>query len=229
MKEEGQDTLRQEFGNAYSKYYAILEAIHAEHVSMGEISQKMGIRSNTLTKYTDSLQKDFRLIERVVPFDQNPYRSKKGLYFIKDNTIAFWFKQVYGKRSPPTKEELNAFLGKRFELLCSEFLAGWLDKKGERFVKIGKWWGNVEIEKRKFEQREIDLIIETDKALYIGECKWSDNKIGEKELEHLKVSAKALKTKKPIKWVLFNKKGFTIKESKNVLLFDAEKIIQKSK
>ncbi|MFA5049461.1 MAG: ATP-binding protein [Candidatus Micrarchaeia archaeon] len=226
LREEGQDILRQEFGNAYPKYYAILEAIHAGFVSMSEISNRLGVRSNTLTKYIDSLQKDFRLIERTVPFDQNPYRSKKGLYLIRDNTIAFWFRHAYGKRVPPAKEELNAFLGRRFELLCSEFLVAWLEKKGERVTKSGRWWGNVEVEKGKFEQREIDLIIATDKALYICECKWSDNKIGEKELEHLKVSAKALKTKKPIKWVLFNKKGFTIKESKDVLLFDAGRIVR---
>ncbi|MBS3060143.1 MAG: hypothetical protein J4432_01395 [DPANN group archaeon] len=47
----------------------------------------------------------------------------------------------------------------------------------------------------------------------------------DKVLEQLKQSAGALKTKKPVKWVLFNKKGFTIKESKDVLLFDTKRII----
>ena len=151
LREEGQDILRQEFGNAYSKYYAILEAVHAGHVSMGEISQRLGLRSNVLSKYMDSLQKDFRLIERTVPFGQNPFRSKKGLYLIRDNTIAFWFRHVYGKRNPPSKEDMNAFLGRRFEFLCSEFLGEWLQGRGESVQRSGRWWGQVEVEKSKFE------------------------------------------------------------------------------
>ncbi len=226
LREEGQDILRQEFGAKYKKYFSILEAIGAGLVSAGEIANKMGIAQTTLSKYIQSLQTDFKLVERRVPFDQSLYRSKKGVYAIKDNLLAFWFSHVYGKTQPPSKMEIDVFVSKRFESLCREFLVEWLDKRGERIVKFGRWWGNVEIENGKFEQREIDLIVETDKALYFGECKWSNNKIGEKELEHLKTSAKALKTKKPVKWILFNKKGFTIKESKDVLLFDAKRIVR---
>jgi AAA+ ATPase superfamily predicted ATPase len=226
LREEGQDILRQEFGAKYKKYFSILEAIGAGLVSAGEIANKMGIAQTTLSKYIQSLQNDFKLIERKVPFDQNPYRSKKGVYAIKDNLLAFWFSQVYGKTQLPSKIALNQFVSRRFESLCANFFINWLDKKGERIVKAGQWWGNVEVEKGKFEQREIDLIIETDKALYVGECKWSDNKIGEKELTRLKQSTKALKTKKPIIWVLFNKKGFGVKESQGVLLFDAVRIVK---
>ena len=226
LREEGQDILRQEFGAKYKKYFSILEAIGAGLVSAGEIANKMGIAQTTLSKYIQSLQNDFKLIERKVPFDQNPYRSKKGVYAIKDNLLAFWFSQVYGKTQLPSKIALNQFVSRRFESLCANFFINWLDKKGERIVKTGQWWGNVEVEKGKFEQREIDLIIETDKALYVGECKWSDNKIGEKELTRLKQSTKALKTKKPIIWVLFNKKGFGVKESQGVLLFDAVRIVK---
>lgn len=228
LQEEGQDILRQEFGAKYKKYFSILEAIGAGSVSAGEIANKMGIAQTTLSKYLQSLQNDFKLVERKVPFDQNPYKSKKGVYAIKDNLLAFWFSHVYGKMQLPDKSTLNRFVSRRFELLCAEFFNAWLNKKGERILKSGQWWGNVEIENGKFEQCEIDLIIETDKALYIGECKWSDNKIGERELEHLRQSAKALKTKKLLKWVLFNKKGFRMKESKNLLLFDAKRIVKES-
>ncbi len=228
LREEGQDILRQEFGSAYKKYFSILEAIGNGLVSAGEIANKMGIPQTTLSKYMQSLQNDFKLIGRIVPFDQNIYRSKKGIYVIKDNLLAFWFSYVYGKTVVPGRNELNNFFSKRFEFLCSEFLADWLCTKGERVTKTGRWWGSIEVEKGKFEQREIDLIIETNKAFYIGECKWSDNKIGESELEHLKQSAKALKTKKPVKLVLFNKRGFAINEGKDMLLFDVERIVKES-
>jgi hypothetical protein len=151
------------------------------------------------------------------------------MYIIKDNLLAFWFSHVYGKDQPPSQEQLNMFVSKRFELLCMDFMSKLLQQKGESIVKRGKWWGHVEVEKGKFEQREIDLIIETDKMLYIGECKWTDRTIGEKELQHLKESSKGmLKTKKPIKWVLFSKKGSSIKESQDILLFDSKDLIKES-
>lgn len=229
LYEEGQDILRQEFGSAYKKYFSILEAIGFGLVSAGEIANKMGIRQTTLSKYIMALQNDFKLIERTVPFDQNQYKSKKGTYVIRDNLLAFWFSFVYGKEQAPGKGQLNAFIGKRFEFLCMDHLDRYLQNKGERVEKTGKWWGNVEIGEGKFEQREIDLIVETDKALYVGECKWSDSKIGAKELEHLKSSARALRTKKPLIWVLFNKKGFNLEESDDVWLFDAERMVSSSR
>lgn len=234
LKEEGENVLKQEFGNAYAKYYALLEAIHSGHVSMNEISQKLGVRSTTLMKYVEALQQDFKLIGRVVPFGQVPAKSKKGLYFIIDNTLAFWFAHVYGKRTPPSKDELGTFLGRRFELFCKDALIGYLENRGERVLKSGKWWGHVETEEKKFGQREIDLIVETDKALYIGECKWSEQKTGESELKRLRESAKhiAAKTKKPVKWVLFSKEGFSDdiqKRKGEVLLFDAPKLVEASR
>ena len=227
LMDEGENILKQEFGNAYVKYYAILEAIHAGHVAMNEISQEVGVRSTTLAKYMKALQHDFRIIGRIVPFGENPLRSKKGLYFIQDNTLSFWFSQVYGKRAASSKDEYNSFISRRFEILCREFLTVYLEKKGERVVRAGRWWGSVEVEKGKFEQRDIDVVVETEKTLYVGECKWTEKKVGETELSRLRASSKRVaKTKKPVKFVLFSRSGFTFSESDNVLLFDAGRIVR---
>ncbi len=118
-------------------------------------------------------------------------------------------------------------------MFCKDALAGYLENRGERILKSGKWWGQVEAEEKKFGQREIDLVVETDKALYVGECKWSEQKIGESTLKQLQASAKYIvaKTKKPVKWVLFSKEGFNndIQETKDLLLFDAPKLIEASR
>lgn len=224
LAEEGQDILRQEFGGAYRKYFSILEAIGYGFVAGGEIAGRMGIRQTTLSKYIMSLQNDFRLIERAVPFGQNPARSKKGAYAIADNLLAFWFTMVYGKARPPTAEELNGFLGKRFERLCASFLWGWLAGRGERPLRAGKWWGSVKTADGTFEQREIDVIVETEKRLYIGECKWTDGNVGEGELRRLQESAGALRGGKPVTWVMFTKRRCKLGEGKDVLLFDAERM-----
>lgn len=222
LKEEGQNILRQEFGAAYKKYFAIIEAIGAGLVSPGEIANRLGTTQTTLSKYIASLQRDFRLVDRTVPFGQNPSRSKKGIYSIKDNLIAFWFTSVYGKTQPPGEKELNGFVSRRFEPFCREFLAEYL--KGETVIKAGRWWGRAETSPGIFEQREIDIVVETQQSVYAGECKWTNEKIGEKELNRLKESAKALKVKKQINWVLFSKNGFNIKETGGLLLFDPERI-----
>ena len=224
LKEEGQNVLRQEFGGAYKKYYSILEAIGAGIVSGSEIANKLGLSQTTLSKYVISLQRDFQLIERFVSFGQNPQRSKKGVYSIKDNTVAFWFNEVYGKQEPPSEEELNEFVSRRFEIFCKDFLAEYLKSKGKVVIKTGRWWGQTKVKPKEFEQREIDVIVETKDSVFAGECKWTNKKVRFAEIEHLQESMKALKTKKPIKIVLFSKKGFEFKESADILLFDPERL-----
>jgi AAA+ ATPase superfamily predicted ATPase len=224
LREEGQNILRQEFGGAYKKYFSIIEAIGAGIVSGSEIANRLGLSQTTLSKYVISLQRDFQLVERLVPFGQNPQRSKKGVYSIKDNTIAFWFKNVYGKLAPPSEEELNEFISRRFEMFCKDFLAEYLKGKGESVVKTGRWWGQTQVKPKEFEQREIDVIVETKNSIFVGECKWTNKKIRFTEIEHLEESSKALKTKKPIKKVLFSKKGFEFKETTDMMLFDPQRL-----
>ena len=224
LKEEGQNVLRQEFGGAYKKYFSILEAIGAGIVSGSEIANRLGVSQTTLSKYVMSLQRDFQLVERLVPFDQNPQSSKKGVYSIKDNTIAFWFNNVYGKQAPPSEEELNEFVSRRFEIFCKDFLADYLKGKGESVVKTGRWWGQTQVKPKEFEEREIDVIVETKNSIFVGECKWTNKKIRFIEIEHLEESLKALKTKKSIKKVFFSKKGFEFKEATDTLLFDPERL-----
>lgn len=226
LSEEGQDILRQEFGAGYRKYFAILEAIGSGICSTGAISAKLGMRQTTISKYIQALQADFKLIERQIPFGDNPRWSKKGKYIVKDNLLSFWFSLVYGKRLPPRDSELNEFVSRRFELLSEDFLINWLSAHGEQVIRSGRWWGTVEVEKGKFDKREIDLIVETDTNLYVGECKWSSNKMGQKELDWLQQSASKLGTKKNIRWVLFSKCGFSISETSDILLFDPKKMVE---
>jgi len=225
LKEEGQNVLRQEFGAGYKKYFSIIEAIGAGVVSGSDIANRLGIAQTTLSKYIVSLQRDFQLIDRSVPFGQNPQRSKKGVYSIKDNTIAFWFTSVYGKLEPPREETLNEFVSKRFEIFCRAFLAQYLKGVGETVIRVGRWWGQVEVNPGKFEDREIDVVVETQTSLYIGECKWTNKKASWSELNRLGESSKALKTGKHVRKVLFTKAGFDFSESAtDAILFDPIRI-----
>ena len=46
------------------------------------------------------------------------------------------------------------------------FLAQYLKEAGEDVIKVGRWWGQVEVTSGKFEDREIDVIVETQTMLY---------------------------------------------------------------
>jgi uncharacterized protein len=224
LKEEGQNILRQEFGASYKKYFSIIEAIGAGVVSGGEIANRLGVSQTTLSKYIMALQRDFQLIERSVPFGQNPLRSKKGVYLIKDNAIAFWFSSVYGKLAAPSEEVLNEFISKRFEIFCKDFLAHYLTGRGISVIRTGRWWGQMEVKPKEFEEREIDVIVEANSCIFVGECKWTNKKVSFADYEHLEESCRALKTRKPIKTVFFSKSGFEFKEADGTMLFDPQKI-----
>ena len=98
-------------------------------------------------------------------------KARNTLYSIEDNYFAFYFRFIYkhlnmlnGLISPTiyyskefTTDNLNTYIGHRFEQICSQFLKekafnGELPFFAE---EIGRWWGNNPIEKR---QEEIDIV-----------------------------------------------------------------------
>lgn len=62
----------------------------------------MGQESSSLTPYLSTLS-DLGFLEKRTPVtEKNPEKSRKGLYYISDNFIRFWFRYVY-----PYKGELE--------------------------------------------------------------------------------------------------------------------------
>lgn len=228
--EEGDAILRPAFGSSYARYYAVLEAIGGSSVPLDEISQRVGLKPATLTRYLNALYTDFRLLGRDLPFNEDP-SGKGGVYYIKDSMLAFWFSSVYGKRHTPTKEELDSFIASRFEIFCREYLSSYLEERGKTVKSAGRWWGQVELEGGRQERREINLVIETDKALYLGDCKWASQKAGGAELKRLVESSRALAgtgaaQEKAVRFVLFSREGFESMASGESLLFDSDMIVK---
>lgn len=218
LREEGQNILRQEFGGAYRTYFAIIEAIGSGLVASGEIADRLGVAPTTLSKYLRALQDDFQLVERMVPFGRRPSRSKKGAYAIRDNLLSFWFAHVYGRLDAPGPTALDEFVSHRFERLCAEFLRDHVRDEG--IVASGRWWGSLRSKDGRAEPREVDLVVETERTLYVGECKWTRSPMGPRDLHHLQESAQGIPRRKPVKWVLFSKSGFTLPPQEDLLRFD---------
>lgn len=76
-------------------YFSILKNIANGSHKLSEIATRMNLEQSRITPYLKTLM-DLDIIEREVPVtDLSPEKSKKGLYKIKDNFIAFWFKFIY--------------------------------------------------------------------------------------------------------------------------------------
>ena len=113
-------------------YFSILKAAAAGNRKSGEIAAALNVRQTGLSKYLKVLER-LDVLERVVPVtEENPEKSKKGLYRIKDNYLRFWFRFVFpqmglletGRRAEALKTIRNNFVDGQvayvYEDVCRE-------------------------------------------------------------------------------------------------------------
>ena len=90
--------LQQEVSEVGS-YFSVIRAIAAGNSKLSTIASALEVKATSLSKYLQTLI-DLDILEREVPVtEENPAKSKKGLYKIEDNYIRFWFAFVYPNRS----------------------------------------------------------------------------------------------------------------------------------
>ncbi len=216
--------------NEVSTYFSILQAISGGDHKIGKIAARLGLQVNNLTSFLSKLI-DIDIITKEVPItESNPEKSKKGLYFVNDNFLKFWFRFVFPYESyleieqtdyviSKIKEDFNYFVSFVFEDVCRDRIRNL--KLPFKPIKSGRWWGQA---------LEIDIVSlgENDEVLF-SECKWWDAKVGLNILENLEKKASSLLKAgryKKIYYALFSKSGFSddllkLKDIRDdVLLFD---------
>lgn len=218
LYEEPHFLLQQEVSEIGS-YFSVIRAIAAGNSKLSAISAVLGMKATSLTKYLKTLT-DLDILEREVPVtEENPQKSKRGLYKIKDNYIRFWFAFVYPNmnfiesgNSPVVMEKIKTGLTARhtafvYRDICRERM--WeLNAKGIwpfHFSKIGRFWDG---------KNEIDIaaIDPEGENLILGECKYWQEPVGVnilKELEEKKESVAWKKKSRQVWYVLFSLSGFT--------------------
>lgn len=229
--------LQQEVSEVGS-YFSVMKAIAAGNSKLSAISAMLEVKSTSLTKYLKTLI-DLELLEREVPVtEDNPEKSKRGLYKIKDNYIRFWFAFIYpnmsfienGNDDIVMNQIKNNLLSRHtsfvYEDVCRERM--WDLNAREvwpfHFSKIGRWWDG---------KNEIDIAaLDPDgKNLILGECKYWQKPVGINilyELEQKSASVGWKRENRHIWYVLFGAAGFTeeLKELAKIrddlLLFDEE-------
>lgn len=143
---------------------------------------------------------NMQLIEREIPFGENPKNSKHGIYHLSDPFMGFYYRFVNPYRSllelgrvefveQIIEQQISKYEGTCWENLCRKAVSGQVIN-GIPFNMASRWWGNVS----KTERIEIDVVAESmdRKTLLIGECKWTKQEDAKRLLEDLKEKAQKL-------------------------------------
>lgn len=200
-------------------YFSVIKAIAAGSSKLSAIASMLEVKATSLSKYLKTLI-DLDILEREVPVtENNPEKSKKGLYKIKDNYIRFWFAFVYPNRSFIESGNSRIVMNKIrkglitnhtayvYEDVCRERM--WELNAEEKwpfqFSKIGRWWD-------AHDEIDIAAIDPDGNNLILGECKFWKEPVGASVLHNLESKAFRVeweKNNRQVWYVLFSASGFT--------------------
>lgn len=229
-------------------YFSIIKAIADGHHKLGKIAGVLGQETSALTPYLATLA-DLGFIEKRTPVtEKNPEKSRKGLYFIADNFIRFWFRYVY-----PYKGELEldnmqivmdemskdftiGFLAFVYEDICKNIFANLCKTGAIPFVpsRIGSYWlndydGDTEI--------DVCAVDGQNKLVFVGECKYHAKPVDAPVYFALKekvANASEIKKAYPgydVIYGVFSKSGFTqrmldvAKENAGLILINEDSLV----
>ncbi len=239
---EGLYLMTEEFKDI-STYSNILRAVAEGNTKLGEIADYSGIESKKISAYAEILE-NVGFITGIIPVTEKKFRGK--IYLINDSFLEFWFRFINKNRSliemdkkkallEDIKNEINSFVGKKFEKVCLQFL---ILSKLFSFTKIGRQWGKIPGAEKDKNQYEIDLcaLNEKNKEILFGECKWQEKVEASAVLNELKEKARNVdwhSGQRKEFYVIFAK-SFKDKKSRgeNVYLFDLkemEKVFKQEK
>ncbi len=210
--------LEREVGEIGS-YFSIIKTIARGNHKLSKMASVLNVSQSNLTRYLKILI-DLDLIERIVPVtESDSSKSKRGLYYLTDNFIEFWFKFIYPHRSYLEMEDTAYVMDKIrknfidnhvsfvFETVSRQKM--WQlnsqDKLPFKLQRLGKWWDK---------DTEIDVVglNEDDRAIIFGECKYLERAVDIDVFYQLVEKAKAVawhKNRRREYYILFSKSGFT--------------------
>lgn len=164
-------------------YFSIIKAIADGNHKLGKIAGVLGQDTSALTPYLSTLT-DLGFIEKRTPVtEKNPKKSRKGLYFISDNYIRYWFRYIYPYKGEleldnmqivmdeMKKDFITKFVAFSYEDICKDIFKNLCSQTKIDFVpsRIGSYWLN------DFEgDTEIDVMAvdHQNKKVFAGECKY---------------------------------------------------------
>lgn len=209
-----------------TNYFSIIKVIADGNHKLGTIAGILGLETSALTPYLKTLS-ELGFIEKQVPVtEKNAEKTRKGLYFISDNFLRFWFRYVY-----PYKGELELdntqisldeldkdfkekFVAFAYEDICKEIFARLCSDKAIEFTpsKIGSYWLNDKSGNTQIDVMAVDTV---NKRLFAGECKYHNQPVdADVYFELVKKVDNSAEIKSAFKgytviYGVFSKSGFT--------------------
>ena len=229
-------------------YFSIIKAIADSNHKIGKIAGVLGMESPKLTPYLSTLS-DLGFVEKRTPVtEKNPEKSRKGLYFIADNFIRFWFRYVY-----PYKGELELdnmqivldemqkdfetkFVAFAYEDICKDLFANLCKQGAIDFVpsRIGAYWLNDYTGDTEIDVMAVD---NQNKRIFAGECKYHAKPVDAPVYYALRekvLDAGEIRKAYPgydVIYGVFSKSGFTqrmldvAKETQNLVLINKDQVV----
>ncbi|MCQ2914018.1 MAG: ATP-binding protein [Alphaproteobacteria bacterium] len=222
-------------------YYSVMKAIAQNNHKLSEISSTMSTEGNKLSPYLETLMGLFLLEKRVPVTEKKPEKSRKGLYYIKDIFIRFWFMFVFPYKGELELDNISFVKDKLstnfidnhvafvYEEVCKNIFTELCRNKQINFTpsRIGSYWDkNVEI--------DLVAVDESNKCIFAAECKYYNDT---KPVD-VNVYAKLVEKCKvndfrgyDITYGIFSKSGFTehlldiAKKNSNIILINEDKIL----
>ena len=209
-----------------TNYFSIIKVIADGNHKLGTIAGILGLETSALTPYLKTLS-ELGFIEKQVPVtERNAEKTRKGLYFISDNFLRFWFRYVY-----PYKGELELdntqisldeldkdfkekFVAFAYKDICKEIFARLCSDKAIEFTpsKIGSYWLNDKSGNTQIDVMAVDTV---NKRLFAGECKYHNQPVdADVYFELVKKVDNSAEIKSAFKgytviYGVFSKSGFT--------------------
>lgn len=221
-------------------YFSIMKNIAGGYHKLSQLAGILELPSNALSPYLKTLI-DLDLVEKRIPItEKQPERSRKGLYYINDHFIEFWFRFVYAYKGELELENTEYALGKIeksfiekhvsfvYEDICRDLLT-MLCKEGKiDFIprKIGSYWNsNIEV--------DIVALDEERKRVLLAECKYHTQKVDADILFGLKGKAEKITELSEYEkiYAVFSKSGFTSRlrelaePSSNIILINKDSVV----
>jgi len=206
---EGMNIVKKDLGDAIT-YCSILYAISMGNNKIGNIANFLNLKSSYLTRYMQKLV-DLMIVDKTIPINDNPSKSKFGRYEIEDNFLRFWFRYVYinmNNINSNNSNKLLKYLSEDFNenflsITYKKYVIEVLEEKFESLFdytpkKTGSWWNNKDL--------EIDFIAYDSKTITFIDCKWKKDNNIEDDYNDLKTKAKNFDTQLERKYIIFTGK-----------------------
>ena len=225
LYEEPNFLLKDEVQSA-TNYFSIIRVIADGNHKLGRLAGALGLESSALTPYLSTLIELGFLVKDTPITEKNPEKSRKGLYFIADNFVRFWFRYVYPYKGELEldnqqivldeleKDFVQKFVAFAYEDVCKDIFAS-LCRAGELDFtpsRIGSYWLN---DVNSDTQIDVMAVDHQRKRLFAGECKYHSKPVDAPVYyaleEKVKQSAElqAAFPSYQVIYGLFSKSGFT--------------------